>query len=73
MSDLPTIIAKLRKCDTPLDQEVVSLIERMHGALLQCEDYFDGRSDVADGSYGEPHPNAEMQLLTEVRQALGTS
>lgn len=43
---------------------------RMRSALLQCEDYFDGRADVVDGSYGEPAPNAEMQLLTEIREAL---
>lgn len=43
----------------------------MRAALAQCEDYFDGRSDVVDGSYGVPAPNAEMQMLNEIRQALG--
>lgn len=43
---------------------------RLTAALQQCEDYFDGRADVVDGSYGEPAPNAEMQLLTEIREAL---
>ena len=44
---------------------------RMHSALLECETYFDERCDVIDGSYGEPAPNREMNLLTEVRNALG--
>ena len=46
-------------------------LDRMRSVLQQCEDYFDDRADVVDGSYGEPAPNAEMQLLTEIREVLG--
>lgn len=42
----------------------------MKAALEQAEDYFDNKADVRDGSYGEPAPNIEMQLLAEVRVAL---
>lgn len=42
----------------------------MIAALEQAEDYFDGRADVVDGSYGVPEPNAEMSLLSEIRDAL---
>lgn len=43
---------------------------RLHSILQQCEDYFDQRADVVDGSYGTPEPNTEMQLLTEIKEAL---
>lgn len=39
-------------------------------ALSEAEDYFDGRADVIDGDYGEPRPNTEMRLLSEIRAAL---
>lgn len=45
--------------------------ERLRATLAECEDYFDGRADVVDGSYGVPAPNREMTLLTEIREALG--
>ena len=48
-------------------------IERMRSALLACETYFEDRADVRDGSYGEPEPNDEMRLLTEIREALSSS
>lgn len=44
---------------------------KLRAALEQCEDYFDNRADVKDGSYGVPEPNAEMSLLSEIREALG--
>lgn len=45
-------------------------LAKCRSALLQCETYFEEREDVVDGSYGEPRPNTEMQILTEVREAL---
>lgn len=42
----------------------------MRDALRECEEYFDNRSDVVDGSYGVPEPNREMVLLSEIRAAL---
>lgn len=44
---------------------------KLRAALEQCEDYFDNRADVVDGSYGVPAPNREMSILSEIRQALG--
>lgn len=41
----------------------------MKAALEQCEEYFDNRAD-ADGDSEGFHPNKEMNLLTEVREAL---
>ena len=55
----------------------VAVLERknaaLRAALERCEEYFDNRSDVVDGDYGVPAPNAEMQILSEIRQALGAS
>lgn len=31
-------------------------------------EYFDGRADVVDGSYGEPHANREMQILQRLKE-----
>lgn len=47
-----------------------AVIAKMREALQECESYFDDRSDVVDGDYGSPKPNAEMTLLSEVRAAL---
>lgn len=38
--------------------------------LIDLETYFDQRSDVVDGDYGVPEPNAEMQHLTAVQSVL---
>jgi hypothetical protein len=38
--------------------------------LLELEEYFEDRADVIDGDYGQPRPNREMQLLTEIKDAL---
>lgn len=39
-------------------------------ALTQALEYFEDRSDVVDGSYGEPAPNREMSLAQLCRDAL---
>ena len=44
-------------------RELRAKVTLMSNALDECEDYFDNRSDVVDGSYGEPAPNTEMRLL----------
>lgn len=46
-------------------------IARLVAALRECETYFEARADVVDGSYGEPAPNEEMRLLSEIHEALG--
>jgi argonaute-like protein implicated in RNA metabolism and viral defense len=39
-------------------------------ALTQAQEYFENRSDVVDGSYGEPSPNREMSLAQLCKDAL---
>lgn len=34
--------------------------------LETCRAYFENRSDVIDGDYGFPEPNAEMRLLNDI-------
>lgn len=56
--------------------EWVKLRDRLIDELGAIHDYFDGRADVVDGSYGEPHANQEMhhertvRLLLEALEAL---
>ena len=38
--------------------------------LGEVEDYFADRSDVVDGDYGQPAPNAEMNLMRSYGVAL---
>jgi len=38
--------------------------------LGEVEDYFADRSDVVDGDYGQPTPNAEMNLMRSYGVAL---
>lgn len=44
--------------------------ERMCSALRHCEDYFDNRADVKDGSYGVPEPNTEMSCFRKYAKLL---
>lgn len=39
----------------------------LDAVLDEIEEYLENRADVVDGSYGEPRPNKEMSLLTELR------
>jgi hypothetical protein len=52
-------------------RKAIARIKAMEAALEQCAEYFRERSDVVDGDYGIPAPNEEMQLLTEIEEALG--
>lgn len=49
-------------------------LNRIKGDLIEtltaCEAYFDNRSDVQDGDYGIPEPNAEMRLLSDIRSSI---
>ncbi|HAX40268.1 MAG TPA: hypothetical protein DCY10_05280 [Clostridiales bacterium] len=47
-----------------------AFIADTHELLDRIETYFDQRSDVVDGDYGVPEPNAEMQHLTAVQSVL---
>lgn len=42
----------------------------MVAALEEAAEYFNDRSDVVDGDYGQPAPNKEMRLLTEINAVL---
>ena len=55
----------------PLLDKVMRRAAAAEAALEQCAEYFRARSDVVDGDYGQPAPNEEMSLLTEIEEALG--
>lgn len=52
-------------------QDDAKQIAALEAQLKECLDYFVDRSDVVDGDYGEPAPNKEMRLATEIRETLG--
>lgn len=45
-------------------------IATLENTLNECRSYFEGASDVIDGSYGQPAPNREMSLLIEIDEVL---
>ena len=45
-------------------------LKEMVAVLQECAEYFDGRSDVVDGSYGQPEPNREMRMLQSIEKVL---
>ena len=38
--------------------------------LQRCAEFIEPYSDVVDGSYGEPSPNAAMSLLSAIREVV---
>jgi hypothetical protein len=46
------------------------IISAMLGCLVECENYFEERQDVVDGSYGDVMPNAEMNLYSECKEVI---
>ena len=38
--------------------------------LERCAAFLDGYSDVVDGDYGEPEPNAAMRLLSAINEEI---
>lgn len=43
-------------------ERVVALVQAEQAEALEaCEAYFDSRSDVSDGDYGQQEPNEEMR------------
>jgi hypothetical protein len=39
-------------------------------ALVSSLEYIESESDVVDGDYGEPRPNAAMQVCSLLKEAL---
>lgn len=46
-------------------------IAALQATLQECLEYFADRADVVDGDYGEPSPNKEMRLASEIKETLG--
>lgn len=54
-------------------QYIVTLgrrIDTLEALLQRCADFIEPYSDVVDGSYGEPSPNAAMSLLSAIREVV---
>jgi hypothetical protein len=45
-------------------------IKKLEALLVACAEYLEPYSDVVDGSYGEPSPNAAMALLSEIKEEI---
>lgn len=45
--------------------------ESLEAMLLECLEYFEDRADIKDGFNGEPVPNIEMNLASEIKSILG--
>lgn len=43
----------------------------LEALLHRCADFIEPYSDVVDGAYGEPSPNAAMSLLSDIREVMG--
>jgi hypothetical protein len=45
-------------------------IAKLKALLVACAEFIEPYSDVSDGSYGEPVPNAAMSLLSEIKEEI---
>jgi len=45
-------------------------IKRLEALLVACAEYLEPYSDVIDGAYGEPVPNAAMSLISQIDKEL---
>ncbi len=45
-------------------------IKKLEALLVACAEYLEPYSDVSDGAYGDPVPNAAMSLLSEINEAI---
>lgn len=52
-------------------QDDAKHIKALEATLQECLEYFEDRSDVKDGFNGEPVPNVEMNLASEIKATLG--
>lgn len=45
-------------------------IKRLEALLAECAEFIEPFSDVSDGAYGDPVPNAAMALLSEINEEI---
>jgi hypothetical protein len=45
-------------------------IKKLEALLADCAEFLEPYSDVVDGSYGEPSPNAAMSLLSQINEEI---
>jgi len=45
-------------------------IKKLEALLADCAEFLEPYSDVVDGSYGEPAPNAAMALLSAINEEI---
>jgi len=45
-------------------------IKKLEALLVACAEFIEPYSDVSDGAYGIPVPNAAMALMSEILEAL---
>jgi hypothetical protein len=43
---------------------------KLQALLVACAEFIEPYSDVVDGSYGEPAPNAAMNLLSQINEEI---
>ena len=45
-------------------------IKKLEALLVACAEFIEPYSDVSDGAYGDPAPNAAMALLSEINEEI---
>lgn len=45
-------------------------IKKLEALLADCAEFIEPYSDVSDGAYGEPAPNAAMSLLSAINEEI---
>ena len=45
-------------------------IKKLEALLVACAEFIEPFSDVSDGAYGDPVPNAAMALLSEINEEI---
>jgi hypothetical protein len=58
------------KQNFPTHDDACQHILDLMAVLERCATYFDNHSDVKDGPDGQPVPNEEMGLLSEIEKVL---
>jgi len=45
-------------------------IKKLEALLVACAEFIEPYSDISDGAYGIPIPNAAMALMSEILEAI---